>query len=297
MFLLVTNPEITSQVEKQMNIFQRFWFAIDWDKFLATTISKTIAFIITAAAFFIIYHLGKIILHRSFKKYAKANFSDEVRTMTIKKLTESIFQYTILFFFIYTLLSILGVPVGSLIAGAGIAGVALGLGAQGFMNDLISGMFIFIERQFDIGNKIKFQGNGIILEGTVIAIGIRSTRIKGLDGSIHFIPNRNIVMVTNYSRSEIKTILDFQILSNQDIKLAEKLIIEANHQLNAQFSQLLTQPVEFLGISYSPTSHLVIRSAIFSKTEDVANLSAEFYKTYLEAFQKTGIAMPENSLR
>ncbi|MCH4178172.1 MAG: mechanosensitive ion channel family protein [Streptococcaceae bacterium] len=293
MFILVSNTQLTTQMEKQVNIFEKLWQKIDWDSVLSVIVSKSLLILITSIIFFAFYRIGKAILNRSFKKYSQVNFVNETRTMTVKKLTESVFQYAVLFFYIYTVLSIFGIPVGSLIAGAGIAGIALGLGAQGFMNDLITGMFIFIERQFDVGDRIKIQGNGLTIEGNVISIGIRSTRVKDFDGSIHFIPNRNIVMVTNFSRTEIRTNIDFQISSNTDIDLAEKLVLEVNNKLNQVLNQKMTRASDYLGTVQLTTGQIVLRTAIYSSNLESATIAAEFYKAYFEAFQKENIELPD----
>lgn len=77
---------------------------------------------------------------------------------------ENILNYALYFILIYWVLSILGLPVSSLLAGAGIAGVAIGLGAQGFLSDLVNGFFILIEHQFDVGDVVRPNGP-ITIEG------------------------------------------------------------------------------------------------------------------------------------
>ncbi len=67
-------------------------------------------------------------------------------------------------------------PIGSLLAGAGIAGVAIGLGAQGFMSDVITGFFIIMEQQMDVGDYIKLAN--LTIEGTVVSVGIRTLQLK-----------------------------------------------------------------------------------------------------------------------
>lgn len=295
MFKYVSILQIESDVEKKMSVLQRFWSNINWDGVLSTIISKAFLFLISSIAFIIIYRIGKILINRSFTKYAQTNFLSETRSLTIKKLIESIFQYTMLFFYVYAILSIIGVPVGSLLAGAGIAGVALGLGAQGFMNDLITGLFIFVERQFDVGDRIKIQGNGIILEGNVVSIGIRSTRIQDFNGSIHYIPNRNIIVVTNFSRSEIKANIDFIISPNIDIELAENLITIVNKQLNKELSTKMTQPSTYVGSFFQSNGQLALRTTIFSNNSETTALVTEFNKHYIEIFQENHLPIPEVS--
>lgn len=154
-------------------------------------------------------------------------------------------------------------------------------------------MFIFIERQFDVGDRIKIQGNGLVIEGNVISIGIRSTRVKDFDGSIHFIPNRNIVTVTNFSRSEIRSNVDFQISSNTNIDLAEKLVLDVNDKLNKSLQQKMTRPSDYLGTVQLPNGQIVLRTAIYSNNLDSTTITAKFYKTYFEAFQKENIELPD----
>ena len=101
-------------------------------------------------------------------------------------------NYVLYFFLVYCLLSILGVPVSSLLAGAGLAGVALGLGAQGFLSDVVNGFFILLENQFEVGDAVEVGA----VTGLVSTVGIRTTQLRGFDGTMHIIPNRNISIVS-----------------------------------------------------------------------------------------------------
>ena len=84
-------------------------------------------------------------------------------------------NYVLYFFLVYWLLSILGVPVSSLLAGAGLAGVALGLGAQGFLSDVVNGFFILLENQFEVGDSVEVGP----VTGLISTVGIRTTQIRG----------------------------------------------------------------------------------------------------------------------
>lgn len=91
--------------------------------------------------FGILLKISNYVIERIYRSYEKKGTYNASRINTIHALIRNIVHYTLGFFFVYALLSTIGVPVGSLLAGAGIAGVALGLGAQGFMNDLITGFY------------------------------------------------------------------------------------------------------------------------------------------------------------
>ncbi|MCC9882215.1 mechanosensitive ion channel family protein, partial [Streptococcus agalactiae] len=113
----------------------------------------------------------------------------------------------------YWILSILGVPISSLLAGAGIAGVAIGLGAQGFLSDVVNGFFILLENQFDVGDIINVG----TVSGTVTNVGIRTTQIHDFDGTLHFIPNRNITIVSNKSRSNMRAQIDIPLFVHTNL--------------------------------------------------------------------------------
>lgn len=91
--------------------------------------------------------------------------------------------------------------IGPLIAGAGIAGVALGFGAQSVVKDFLSGFFFLLEDQFSVGNQVTLNAGGKELEGRVEALSLRITELRDEAGTLHIIPNGNIVVVGNRSRT------------------------------------------------------------------------------------------------
>lgn len=101
-----------------------------------------------------------------------------------------------MFFYVYTILSNLGVPVGTLVAGAGILSVAIGLGTQGLVSDVINGLTILIEGQLRVGDSVTIQS----IDGTVVSIGLRTIELRALDGTLHYLPNRSITTISNHSQ-------------------------------------------------------------------------------------------------
>ena len=156
-----TGDTLTEQAVHQVNAFQRFWNTINWDAILATFIQKSLYLVFLIILFGFINRIGKYLIDKSFKQYAKKSILNESRLKTLHSLLNTIFHYTMGFFFIYAILSVVGVPIGSLLAGAGIAGVAIGLGAQGFMSDVITGFFIIMEQQMDVGDYVKLANLSI----------------------------------------------------------------------------------------------------------------------------------------
>ena len=86
------------------------------------------------------------------------------------------------------------------------------MGAQGFLSDLVNGFFILLERQLDVGDTVRVTNGPITIAGTVSSVGIRTTQVRDADGTLHFIPNRNIMVVSNLSRGNQRVLIDMPIL-------------------------------------------------------------------------------------
>ena len=126
--------------------------------------------------------------------------SNEKRSETLHKLIRSAIRYTIYFIAFFQILSTLGINTTSIVASAGIASVAIGFGAQSLVKDIISGFFIILEGQFDVGDEVKLYNQAaFIAGGSVMSLGLRSTKIRSGNGEIYFIPNGSINQVINYS--------------------------------------------------------------------------------------------------
>ncbi len=129
------------------------------------------------------------------------------RTLTLANLFSALIKAVIILTAIYAVLSDLGINLAPLIASAGIAGVALGFGAQNIVKDLLAGFFIILENQYRVDDVVDISAVGIkdnVSSGTVRAVTLRSTTLRDLEGNVHIIPNGNIVQVVNrtlgYSR-------------------------------------------------------------------------------------------------
>ena len=168
---------------------------------ITTIIENILTKLISLLFLFLLFYIAKKLLHtmvhRIVKPSLKMSRHDVGRQKTISRLLENVFNYTL-----YCILSILGLPVSSLLAGAGIAGVAIGMGAQGFLSDVIKGFFILFERQLDVGDEVVLTNGPITVSGKVVSVGIRTTQLRGEDQVLHFVPNRNITVVSNFSRTD-----------------------------------------------------------------------------------------------
>ena len=104
------------------------------------------------------------------------------------------------------------------------------------MNDLITGFFIILEQQMDVGDYIRLLALNI--EGTVTSVGLRTTQIKAVDGTVHFIPNRNITTISNLSRANMQVLIDVRINPEEGYEKICEVITEVNETLKESISKV-----------------------------------------------------------
>lgn len=272
-----------------LNFLKHYIEHYDWDKAVGSLLQTIGSFFLISILFLILHYIGKKLIKRGFQggKSSKNPHLSENRKATIYTLSLNIFHYAILFFYLYAVLALLGIPVGTLITGAGILSVALGLGAQGFVTDIVTGFFILLEEQFSVGEYVKLGD----VQGTVHAIGLRTTQILGDDGTLHFIPNRSITIVSNFSRNDMRALIDVRIDPNKDIDQMKKIVAQVNQQLTPQYDEI-TIPPQILGAVDLGNGTLVLRVTIYTKNGAQASIQREFLAAYLEALSSAGFDIP-----
>lgn len=145
----------------------------------------------------LIARIGSFIIKKVFdkQKFLKKRKKDDKKLDTMASLLTSVFRYTVYIISIITIL-VDTFKLNSILAAAGIGGVAIGLGAQTFIRDIISGFFIVMEDHYAVGDTITVEN----MTGTVEAMELRITKLRGANGDLYIIPNSEIKKVTNHSR-------------------------------------------------------------------------------------------------
>ncbi|EGO8909081.1 mechanosensitive ion channel family protein [Enterococcus faecalis] len=287
-------PDLAEATVKKVSALQRFWNNINWDAIVATLIEKSLSILFLIFLFFIIQRIGKYLIDRTYANYSKKQHFSESRLKTLHTLIINAFQYTLFFFFIYSLLTIVGVPVGSLLAGAGIAGVAIGLGAQGFMNDLITGFFIILEQQMDVGDYIRLLALNI--EGTVTSVGLRTTQIKAVDGTVHFIPNRNITTISNLSRANMQVLIDVRINPEEGYEKICEVITEVNETLKEKYIESIQTGPDIFGMVDLGNGNFAVRTTMYVLNGKQFAVKEEFLAQYIKALTEDGFTIPNTPI-
>ena len=287
-------PDLAEATVKKVSALQRFWNNINWDAIVATLIEKSLSILFLIFLFFIIQRIGKYLIDRTYANYSKKQHFSESRLKTLHTLIINAFQYTLFFFFIYSLLTIVGVPVGSLLAGAGIAGVAIGLGAQGFMNDLITGFFIILEQQMDVGDYIRLLALNI--EGTVTSVGLRTTQIKAVDGTVHFMPNRNITTISNLSRANMQVLIDVRINPEEGYEKICEVITEVNETLKEKYIESIQTGPDIFGMVDLGNGNFAVRTTMYVLNGKQFAVKEEFLAQYIKALTEAGFTIPNTPI-
>ncbi|MEG0260221.1 MAG: mechanosensitive ion channel family protein [Lysinibacillus sp.] len=236
-------------------MIQKYRDNLKSDEFWGRIVDTSIEIILIIFMAWIIVRLGKKIIKKVFllRMHSPLNHSER-RQKTIERLLQSIISYVVYFSAIIAVLSKLNIDVTGLLAGAGIAGLAIGFGAQNLVRDVITGFFIIFEDQFGVGDYIRINA----AEGTVIEIGLRTTKINGATGEQFIIPNGAIGEVVNFSINNSKVFIDLQMASEADFDKAEKIINEYLGSLTDTYEELVTTPL-FLGVQSVKGTEVTIR--------------------------------------
>ncbi|MGT2837318.1 mechanosensitive ion channel family protein [Streptococcus macacae] len=275
-----------------MKFISSYFNSLNLETLAFDLLSKLLS-ILLLLVFFII---GKRVITFLFEKTIVKSVSlakyQPGRQKTLIKLFHNIMDYCLYFLLIYWVLAIIGLPVSSLLAGAGIAGIAIGLGAQGFLTDLVTGFFILFERQFDVGDSVKLNATAGTISGTVSSVGIRTTQIRDFDGTLHFIPNRNITIVSNLSRGDMRAQIDLPIYATTNLEKVTSIIKQVNEDNVSHFSEIVGVP-NILGATTSlATGQIVFRVDIFVQNGKQSHIYYTFYRLYQEALLSNGISLP-----
>ncbi|MDT2612143.1 mechanosensitive ion channel family protein [Enterococcus dongliensis] len=300
MFLFTTqtidssDTNVVDQATEQLSAWQKYWQSIDWDQVFSILIQKGLTLLAVLVLFYLIRKIGSFLINQSFERQKKKVADNATRIETIHALSLNIFSYTLFFFFLYSILDTIGIPVGSLLAGAGIAGIAIGLGAQGFTNDIITGFFIIMEQQIDVGDYIRLTD--LQIEGTVTSVGIRMLQMKSADGTVHFIPNRNITTISNLSRAHMQVKVDVRIQPDEGYDKISSLIDEANQKLAEEFNDEIFDGPTLFGMVDLGNSNYAIRTILYVTNGKQYKLKEEFLKSYVNILHQNGFTIPNNPI-
>jgi small-conductance mechanosensitive channel len=266
-----------------MDFFQN----VDWSAILTNTGIIILKLIGITVAFLVVKAIGRRVIKKMFQRLQTRDSISTGRALTLQSLSLNVLSYTLIFMFIVMVFDVFKYDATALLAGAGVVGLAIGFGAQGLVSDVVTGFFLLLEKQIDVEDYVTIAG----IEGIVEQVGLRTTQIRGFDGTLHYLPNREIITVSNHSRGNMRALVDIGISYDDDIDQAITVLQEVCDRIAAEDENIVDGP-NVLGVQALGTSDVIIR--IIAKTENGQQWEVErkLRKTIKEQLEANGIEIP-----
>jgi small conductance mechanosensitive channel len=212
------------------------------------------------------------------------------RAATLGEVLRSLATATIYGLAFLLILGEIGINLGPLVASAGIAGVALGFGAQSLVKDFLSGVFMLIEDQYGVGDIVDLGP----ASGTVEAVGLRSTRIRDAHGVVWHVPNGQVNRVGNKSQDWSRALLDVEVGYGTDLASARDTIKRTADEVCARepWAAEVLEPPEVLGVEHLGKEAVAIRLMVKTQPGAQFALQRELRLHVLAALEQEGAKSP-----
>ena len=213
--------------------------------------------------------------------------TDLKRHRTLMNILKSAISYILYFVGGMTALDKLGVPTSSIVATAGIGGLAIGFGAQSLVKDVITGFFILMENQYSVGDYVRVGD----VSGVVEDMGVRVTKLRDLGGELHIVPNGQIEQVTNYMGAAMRIVFDVQVPYEEDLERVKHILNDLFLQLQVEIPGLVEGPT-ILGVSDLTESAVAIRILARAQPMQQWGIERQIRGAIKERFDAEGIMSP-----
>ncbi|MFC2072389.1 mechanosensitive ion channel domain-containing protein [Chloroflexota bacterium] len=212
------------------------------------------------------------------------------RADTLIRVFVGLGRVTIIVIILFTILSELNVPIGPILAGFGIVGIAVGFGAQYLIRDLIAGIFILMENQYRVGDVASVAGVTALVE----EVNLRKTVLRDLNGIVHHVPNGEIKVASNYTRHFSRVNLDVSVSYGTDLDHAISVINRVGQELTAdeKWSEHIITPPQVLRVNNFGDSGIEIRILGDCKPLQQWALMGELRLRLKKAFDQEEIEIP-----
>ena len=219
------------------------------------------------------------------RKLPSAISAQKIRTLA--GVITSVSVFVILFVATLEVLSLLGLNLGPLLASAGIAGLAIGFGAQTLVHDFINGFFILLENQYDLGDVVKIAG----VKGTVEEMSLRRTVLRDDDGTLHTVPNSQITIVSNatrdWSQVALRVVVAYSESSDKVVGLLKEVGEDVRH--DPAFADDIVADIQVPGIDRVGNGEAEYLLLVKTRPNKQYAVSRELRRRIKECFQKNNV--------
>ena len=265
-----------------LSIFSPENLILWWGKFLTIII----IFVVAKIALSVINKL----IERSLTPLKKSkNYKKRIsRANTLIPLLQSVSKYVVFFIAGVMVLKELGVDTTAIIASAGVAGLAIGFGAQSLVKDVLSGAFLLFEGAISVGDSVNVGEHS----GTVEVIGLRNIHLRKFSGELRVIPYGEVNSFGNFNRGYMRAIVKVGVAYEQDVEKGMKTLEEIANKWAEENKDIVLEPPVIQGILSLGSSEVTLRVAIKVKPLTHWGAERELKRRIKDTFDKKGIEIP-----
>lgn len=278
------------QPDSIASYFMGQWTGILWAEVRETALRVLLIVALSWFAFWLLRVLLRRLERAAFSAGHGVRTIEEQRVVTLVSLGRSVGSVVILVAALFMILEELGLSIGTLLAGAGVVGLAISFGAQSLVRDIISGLFILFENQFGVGDVIRTSG----VSGTVEKMTLRIVVLRDIEGAMHVIPNGSITMVSNLTRAFSRAVVEVGVGYGED---ADRVIdvlraIAADFWQDPEWRPLLTEAPTVPGIEAFGEAFLRVRMLATTLPLKQWEVARELRRRIKRRFDEEGIVIP-----
>jgi moderate conductance mechanosensitive channel len=263
------------------------WLAKPWVRIVIILVA---ALLVTLAS--------RLIVNRFRKRLeGTASITQELNLQRATTLTGALSTALIVVIWVLAILMALGElgqNIAPLLASAGVAGVALGFGAQSLVRDTLSGFFILLENQFGVGDNLEIQTPSNRVTGRVESLTLRVTSLRAFDGALQMVPNGNIVVASNRSKGWARAIVDVRVGYGEDVEHLRGVLEELFTELEGDrtLSEWIHEAPNVLGVERMGTDALVMRVIADTRPSKVMDVERLLRERITRRLVERGITVP-----
>jgi small-conductance mechanosensitive channel len=230
---------------------------------------------------------GKITTGKT-RKFPPGIRAQQLRT--VAGVMTSIGVFFIVFVAALEILPLLGFNLGPVLASAGIAGLAIGFGAQTLAHDFINGFFILLENQYDLGDQVKIAG----VQGIVEEMTLRHTTLRDQDGTVHIVPNSLATVVSNMTRDWSQLTMRVVVAYNENSDRIVSLLLQLGEELrhDPKFERVIVSDIQVPGIDRVGNGEAEYLMLVKTLPNEQYAVSRELRSRIKECFEKNNIQTP-----
>jgi len=276
-----------------MAVFLKAFEAINWEGIMLSGLRILLIVVIA----WILVRVVRILLRKMEQKLIRRGEAEgEVPSETAKRaetLARLLRQGVVILIWVMVLLMVLrefGVEIGPILASAGVAGLAIGFGAQNLVRDVISGFFLILENTVRVGDVAVVNGTG----GLVEKINFRTIVLRDLQGVVHTFPNGSVTTISNVTREWSGYVFDIGVAYKEDTDQVVSILRDVGNEMrqDERFKASIVEDIEVFGVDQFADSAVIIKGRIKTLPIKQWEVGREFLRRVKKAFDQAGIEIP-----